>query len=146
MDGTEGGQVRLAPGVTVAAAALTFSASRSGGPGGQNVNNTSSKCELRLPLAAITGLPWRAQERLVMLAGSRLTADGELILSCDETRSLRTNKDMVMERLMELVRDAQAVPKPRKRTRPGRGAIERRLRDKASTSERKRERRGPDDG
>jgi ribosome-associated protein len=137
-------EIRLAPGVIVASEALTFSASRSGGPGGQNVNNTSSKCELRLPLNAIHGLSWRAQERLVMLAGNRLTAEGELILTCDETRSLRTNKDMVMERLSELVRDAQAVPKPRKRTRPGRGAIERRLNDKASVSEKKRDRRQND--
>jgi ribosome-associated protein len=138
------GELRLAPGVVVADSALTFSAARSGGPGGQNVNNTSSKCELRLMVAAIQGLGWRAQERLVMLAGSRLTADGELILTCDETRSLRTNKDMVIERLAELVRDAQAVPKPRKRTKPGRGAIERRLRDKAAVSERKRGRRDTD--
>ena len=135
------GEVRLAPGVIVASEALTYAASRSGGPGGQNVNNTSSKCELRLPLSAIRGLSWRAQERLVLLAGSRLTTDGELILTCDETRSLRTNKDMVLERLGELVRDAQAVPKARKRTRPGRGAIERRLNDKASVSEKKRGRR-----
>lgn len=134
-------EIRLAPGVTVTNAALTFSTARSSGPGGQNVNKTESKVELRLPIAAIVGLSWRAQERLVLLAGSRLTADGDLIMTCDETRSQRTNRDMVVERLSELVRDAQAVPKPRKRTRPGRGAIERRLRDKASVSEKKRDRR-----
>ena len=138
--------LRLAPGVTIAGEALTFSASRSGGPGGQNVNNTSSKIEVRLPVAAIVGLSWRAQERLVMLAGSRLTADGELILTCDETRSLRTNREMVMDRLSELVRDAQAVPKPRKRTRPGRGAIQRRLDTKAHTGEKKRGRSDRGDG
>lgn len=140
-EGSCDGALRLAPGITVANAALTFAACRSGGPGGQNVNNTSSKIELRLPLAAITGLSWRAAERLTMLAGSRLTADGELLLTCDETRSLRTNKQLVIERLCALVVDAQAVPKPRKRTRPGRGAIERRLQAKSATSERKRERR-----
>jgi ribosome-associated protein len=131
-------ELRLAPGVTIANAALVFSASRSGGPGGQNVNNTSSKIEVRLPVGAITGLSWRAQERLALLAGSRLTADGELILTCDETRSLRANRELVLERLGELVRDAQAVPKPRKRTRPGRGAIQRRLDAKAHTGEKKR--------
>jgi ribosome-associated protein len=65
-------------------------------------------------------------------------------MTCDETRSQRTNREMVIERLSELVRDAQAVPKPRKRTKPGRGSIERRLRDKAAVSDKKRERR-PDD-
>ena len=139
-------ELRLAPGVTIANEALTFSASRSGGPGGQNVNNTSSKCELRLSLGSIIGLSWRAQERLVMLAGSRLTAEGELILTCDETRSLRTNREMVIDRLSELVRDAQAVPKPRKRTRPGRGAIQRRLDTKAHTGEKKRGRSDRGDG
>jgi len=137
-------EIRLAPGVTVANTALTFSTARSSGPGGQNVNKTESKVELRLSIAAIRGLSWKAQDRLVMLAGSRLTADGDLIMTCDETRSQRTNREMVVDRLSELVRDAQAVPKPRKRTKPGRGAIERRLRDKAAVSDKKRERR-PDD-
>lgn len=134
-------EIRLAPGVTVAAAALTFTTARSSGPGGQNVNKTESKVEVRLPLAAIVGLSWKAQERLAVLAGNRLTAEGDLVLSCDETRSQRQNRDLVLERLGELVRDAQAVPKPRKRTRPSRGSIERRLRDKAATSEKKRDRR-----
>ena len=137
--------VRLAPGVVIAAAGLAFAASRSGGPGGQNVNNTSSKIEVRLRPDAIVGLSWRAQERLLALAGNRMTADGELILCCDETRSLRTNKVLVMERLCALVVDAQAVPRQRRRTRPGRGAIERRLQNKAENSERKRNRRAGDD-
>jgi ribosome-associated protein len=134
-------EIRLAPGVTVAAAALTFSTARSSGPGGQNVNKTESKVEVRLAISAIIGLSWKAQERLVMLAGSRLTLEGDLVLSCDETRSQRQNRDLVIERLGELVRDAQAVPKPRKRTRPSRGSIQRRLDDKAATSEKKRDRR-----
>ena len=139
------GMVRLAPGVAVAAGSLTYSASRSGGPGGQNVNNTSSKIELRLRLDAIRGLSVRASDRLALLSGSRLTQDGELILCCDETRSLRTNKALVLERLCALVVDAQAVPRQRRRTRPGRGAIERRLQAKAENSERKRDRRSAED-
>ncbi|MBA3937843.1 MAG: aminoacyl-tRNA hydrolase [Planctomycetes bacterium] len=135
------GSVRLAPGVTVPAAAITVTASRAGGPGGQNVNNTSSKAELRLPVAAIIGLSPAAGDRLAMLAGFRLTAGGELLIVCDETRSLRTNREMAMERLRELVLAAQAVPRPRKRTRPGRGAIERRLQNKAATSARKKDRK-----
>jgi ribosome-associated protein len=134
------GIIRLAPGVEIPQAALTFSASRSGGPGGQHVNTTSSKIELRLSINAISGLSWKAFDRLVMLAGNRLTVDGELIMTCDETRSQRTNRERVIERLSELIRDAQAVPKPRKRTKPSRGSIERRLDGKAATSERKKNR------
>ncbi len=134
------GLLRLAPGVEIPLSALTFSAARSGGPGGQHVNTTASKIELRFLISALQGLSWKVHDRLVVLAGSRLTADGEIILTCDETRSQRTNRELVIERLRELIRDAQAVPKPRKKTKPSRGSIERRLKGKAATSERKRNR------
>jgi ribosome-associated protein len=136
----EAGVLRLAPGAWVPRAALVFTAVRASGPGGQNVNNTSSKVELRLRRDEICGLSWRAGERLITLAGHRLTADGELVLSCDETRSLRTNTALVVERLCALVVDAQAVPRPRRPTRPGRGAVERRLAAKARIGARKRHR------
>ena len=137
---TTPGHLRLAPGIEVPQAALTFSASRSGGPGGQHVNTTSTKVELRLAINAICGLSWKAFDRLVILSGSRLTADGELIMTCDESRSQRTNRDLVVDRLCELIRDAVAVPKARKRTKPSRGSIERRLEGKAATSDRKKTR------
>ena len=136
--------MRLAPGVHVPVDRLTFSQVRGGGPGGQNVNNTSSKVELRLETAAIEGLSWKAQERLVDLAGSRLTADGWLIISCDETRSARTNKDLVTERLCELVLEAQAVPRARRKSRPSYGSVLRRLDDKSRQGDRKRLRRDND--
>ncbi|MBA2481905.1 MAG: aminoacyl-tRNA hydrolase [Planctomycetes bacterium] len=134
---------RLAPGVLVPNERLEFSQSRAGGPGGQNVNNTSSKAELRVAEADITGLSWAARQRLRDLAGSRLTTDGVIVLSCDETRSARTNRELVFERLCELAREAQAVPKARKRSRPTRGSIQRRLDEKSHRSDRKRERRDP---
>ncbi len=133
--------VHLAPGVTVPEGALTFSNSRSGGPGGQHVNKTESKVEVRLSLGAIIGLPWRAQDRLVKLAGERLTADGELLLTCDETRSQRRNRELVLERLGELIRDAQAVPVVRRPTKPSWGSKQRRLGEKNARSEVKRQRR-----
>ena len=133
--------VRLAPGVTVPEGALTFSQSRSGGPGGQHVNKTESKVELRVAVSAIIGLQPRAQDRLALLAGERLTADGELLMTCDETRSQRRNRELVIERLEELVRDARAVPKIRRPTRPSRGSIQRRLDTKLHRSETKRLRR-----
>jgi ribosome-associated protein len=133
--------LRLAPGVFVANAALTYSTARSGGPGGQNVNKTESKVELRFDPNLIEGLSYAARQRLLTLSGQRLTDEGMLVLSCDETRSQRSNRDMVVERLCELVREAMVVPKIRRRTRPGRGAIERRLEEKARTSKRKQDRR-----
>ncbi|MBA3708796.1 MAG: aminoacyl-tRNA hydrolase [Planctomycetes bacterium] len=137
---------RLAPGILVPTERLAFSQVRAGGPGGQNVNKTASKAELRVAEADLVGLSWAARLRLRDLAGSRLTNDGVIVLSCDETRSARTNHDLVLERLRELVREAQAVPKARKRSRPSRGSIERRLEAKARTSERKRGRKDHPEG
>ena len=129
--------VHLGPGVHVAEGALTFSNSRSGGPGGQHVNKTESKVELRVAMAAICGLSVRATERLVALAGERLTTDGELILVCEETRSQRQNRELVIERLIELVRDARAVPKVRRVSKPTWGSKQRRLQDKSLNSDKK---------
>lgn len=135
------GVIRLAPNVCVAVGNVTFTAARSGGPGGQHVNKTESKCELRLAVASIVGMSPFALARLRQLAGSRLTGDDELIISCDETRSLRSNKDMAVERLCELVREALVVPKIRRKTRPKWSSVQRRLNDKAQTGQKKRDRR-----
>ena len=135
--------MRLGPGVEIADAALGWSQVRSGGPGGQHVNTTSSKVELRLSVAAITGLNGAAQERLVGLAGSRLTEAGELILTCDETRSAGRNRDLLLERLQELVREARIVPKVRRATKPSRSSNRRRLDGKARAGEIKAQRRSP---
>ncbi len=138
-------ELHLGPGLSVAAGALTFSQSRSGGPGGQHVNKTESKVEVRLALAAISGLSPRAQARLAELAGDRLTADGELILTCDETRSQRRNRELVVERLAELIRDARAVPRIRRTSKPTWGSVQRRLGEKSRRSETKRLRGADDD-
>ncbi len=135
------GSVRLAPGVWIQAADLTWEATRSGGPGGQGVNTTSSRCQLRLHVGAIVGLTPAARVRLAHLAGTRLTAAGELIIASEETRSLHRNRDLALERLCELVIDAKAVPPPRRPTKPSRGAVRRRLEGKARRAETKRERR-----
>ncbi len=141
----EPGRIRLAPGVTVAESALLWSQSRSGGPGGQHVNKTESKAELRVESAQLIGLSAPAQARLLSLNASRLVAEGRLLLTCESTRSLRRNRDLALERLAELVLQAQAVPRPRKRTRPSRAAKQRRLEAKLHQSVRKRNRRADQD-
>ncbi len=135
------GPIRLAPGVSVAAGAIAWTAVASGGPGGQHANKVATKVELRCRLDDLRGLPGDALHRLAEAAGQRLNGEGELVIACDETRSQRTNKDLALERLRELVLAAQVRPRARKRTRPGRGAIERRLGAKAHTAQRKRDRR-----
>ena len=114
-----------------------------GGPGGQHANKTASRVDLRVALAAIP-LPADAAARLAELAGERMTADGDLLLSCDETRSARQNRALVIERLCGLVLAALVRPKPRRRTRRTRGSVERRLADKRARSGRLGDRRADD--
>lgn len=137
MDGT----IRLAPNVELPASALTFTQIAGGGPGGQHANKTASRVDLRLRLADLPIHP-EAALRLAGLAGDRLTGDGELLLSCDETRSARQNRELVIDRLRELVLAALVRPKTRKRTRPSRASKERRLVAKRVRSQRLSDRSG----
>lgn len=127
------GPLRLAPGVEIPYSALSFSQIAGGGPGGQHANKTASRVELRLALSALPIHP-EAAARLAGLAGERLTMDGELILVCDQTRSARQNRELVIDRLRELVLAALVRPKTRKRTRPSRASKERRLEAKRQRS------------
>jgi ribosome-associated protein len=130
MDDEGLGTIRLAPRITVADAALTWTQTPSGGPGGQHANKTASRVELRLALAAIGGLGERARLRLAEALGGRLEASGDLRLGCDETRSARRNRELILDRLRELVLAALPEPRIRRKTKPGRGAIRRRLEGK----------------
>lgn len=135
--------IRLAPHVEVADAALTFTQVAGGGPGGQHANKTASRVDLRLAVSALPLHP-EVLARFADLAGERLTADGELLLSCDETRSARQNRALVLDRLRELVLAALVRPKTRRRTRPSRGSVERRLEAKRQRSTRLRDRAADD--
>lgn len=137
-----GGKVRLAPGVFVDEGHLVYTATRSSGPGGQNVNKRSTRVELRVALSAL-GLEAAAERRLERLAGAWLTDRGELLISCQEERSQKRNKDECLRKLKELVARALVKPKPRIKTKPGRGAIERRLQSKRERSEKKQRRNPP---
>ncbi len=133
------GAVRLAPGVEIPASAVKFSATRSSGPGGQNVNKRSTKVELRTHIDAIP-ISEAAKHRLATLLGERLTDDGEILIVSDEHRSQRQNRDGAIDRLSELVRVSMVTPKRRVKTKPSRGAKERRLTEKKQRGETKRRR------
>jgi ribosome-associated protein len=139
----QAGGIALAPGVRVPAEALVFSFASSSGPGGQNVNKRATKAELRVRMADLP-LPTDALERLAALAGRRLTDGGEIVIAADEFRSQGRNRDACLERLRELIVRAMVRPRARRKTKPGRGAVERRLLDKRRRSERKQARRKED--
>lgn len=126
--------------LTIPAAELEMGFARAGGPGGQHVNKTDSKVELRWNPAASAVLSARDKSWLASRLASRLTAAGDLIVASAAHRSQHRNRETARERLASLVRTALARPKRRKKTRPSRGAVERRLTGKKKAGQRKRER------
>jgi ribosome-associated protein len=138
------GDVRAAPGVVISAGSLHFSFVSSSGPGGQNVNKRATKCTLRVALAELP-LDAEALARLCRLGARYVTDDGELVIAMDEHRSQPRNKEACIERLRELVQQSLVKPKVRKKTKPSRGAKERRLGEKKRQGDRKRQRRDSGD-
>jgi len=124
---------------------LTWAFSRSSGPGGQHVNTTSSKAELRFDVASSPSLTDTQRARALERLGSRLTADGVLILTASEERSQTRNREAALARFRTLLAEALAPPPPPRRpTRPTAGARRRRAEQKRRTSERKTLRRRVD--
>lgn len=136
------GFIQVGDDLFVAKSELTFRASRSGGPGGQHVNTSSTRVELVWDVAGSPSLDERQRQRLLKKLASRLTGEGVLQLADASTRSQHRNREAVTERFREIVAEALIVPKPRKKTRPPKAAKERRLRAKKHRSEVKRL-RGP---
>jgi ribosome-associated protein len=114
------------------------------GPGGQNVNKVSSAVQLRFNAAASLALPEPVRFRLMILAGSKLTKDGVLVLTARQFRDQARNRAAARERLFELIREAAVEPKKRRPTKPSRTSKEKRLQHKKKHAELKRKRARPD--
>ena len=123
---------------------LTFRASRSGGPGGQHVNTSSTRIELVWNVAASRALTPELRQRLTERLAARLDAEGNVRVVASAFRSQTRNREDAEERLAALLRRALHVPKARKKTRPTRAAVETRLDAKKKKSEKKRNRRDRD--
>jgi ribosome-associated protein len=135
--------LRITPAITIPLAELTFRASRSGGPGGQHVNTSSTRVELWWDAARSPSLSLEERARVRLRLANRLTEAGQLRIVSAATRSQTRNRALAIKRFQETLARALTVPKRRRPTRPSRGAKERRLGEKRKQSERKRERRRP---
>lgn len=121
---------------------ITFSTSRSSGPGGQSVNTTDSKVTLRFDVRKSTLLSEGQKSRLLLKFSNRMSKEGVVIISSQVSRSQLDNKKKVLQRFDALLKKAFQETKKRRRSRPSRGAIERRLKDKRVNKE-KKDRRKP---
>ena len=114
---------------------------RASGPGGQNVNKVATAVQLRFDAARSASLDAEIKERLKRIAGSRMTADGVVVIDARTHRTQAENRQAARDRLVELLRQAAARPKRRKKTKPTAASKERRLEGKRQRSETKRGRR-----
>ena len=128
--------------ITIPRGELETRASRAGGAGGQHVNKTSSRIEIRWNVRTTTALDDATRSRVLEKLASRLDGDGNVRVVSSEMRSQLQNRERAEERLAELVRKALVVPKARKKTKPSRAAKEKRLDEKKRKSEKKANRRG----
>lgn len=122
---------------------LSYKAVRSSGPGGQHVNKTSTKVEVSFYPERSQGLNWEEKELISAKLASRISREGKLVLSDDNSRSQSRNKEAVTARLQELLLQALKKPKARKATKPSKASKQKRLENKRHHSSKKAGRKPP---
>lgn len=134
--------IQITPFISLDERDLQFDFVRASGPGGQNVNKVSSAVQLRFNIQT-PALPEEVRLRLMRIAASRISGEGDLMIEARRYRTQEQNRQDALDRLVELIRRAAQKPRPRKATRPTAAAREKRLEAKRHRSDVKRLRRTP---
>jgi ribosome-associated protein len=137
------GTLEIAGGLALPEEEISFVTSRSGGPGGQNVNKLETRVTLRFDLAASPSLSEEQRSRLRERLATRITRAGILHVTAQKHRSQAANREAALERFAELLREALREETPRRKTRVSRAAKQRRVDEKKRRGQRKQERRLP---
>lgn len=135
--------IRVTRSIRIPRSELNFQFSRSGGPGGQNVNKLNTRVQMRWNVETTEALRDDVRERLKSRARRRINADGELIITSQRYRDQSRNIDDCIEKLRALVHESAQKPTPRKPTRPTAGSERRRIEAKKQRSQRKKSRKPP---
>ena len=133
--------IEVTPAIKIEDSEVQYDFIRASVPVGQNVNKVATAVQLRFDVRGSPSLPEDVKDRLIKLAGSRMTTEGVLILEASQYRTQEQNRADALLRLVDLIRQAAHKPKPRKKTRPGASAIAQRLDEKRRRSETKRMRK-----
>lgn len=135
--------ITIARGILIDDSCISYRFSRSGGNGGQNVNKLETRVELLYDIASDTVIPCDVRERLAALAGKNRTADGKLSVTSETHRTQEQNREAAYAKFIELAARAAVRPKPRRATKPGKAAREKRLAGKKRDGAVKENRRRP---
>lgn len=135
--------IEITPSLQIDERELQIDFVRASGPGGQNVNKVATAAQLRFDVR-VSSLPGEVKERLIHLAGKRITSEGVLLIEARRFRTQEKNREDAIQRFTELVRRSLVKPKARRKTKPTRAAKEARLKEKKRRGEIKKVRQSRD--